>query len=70
MRENDSSRWSALVLLCSAQFMVVVDSAVVNIAIALVIRQHHVRTWACATPYRLRLLHHHPAQPETVEIPT
>jgi MFS family permease len=165
MRENDSSPWCALALLCSAQFIVVVDSAVVNIAIpsmqrdlhfsassiqwvfdayllaygrllllggrtadllgrrrmfiagaavtsaaslfgavpgrgprllasvlgsaytsafgtgiafvakalavvALVIRQYHVRTRTCAMPYRLRLLHHHPAQSETVEIPT
>jgi MFS family permease len=38
--------------------------ALVGAALAvtvLAIRQHHVRTWTCATAYRLRLLHPHAA---------
>jgi predicted MFS family arabinose efflux permease len=48
---------------------IVLVGAVLAVTV-LAIRTHHVRTWTCATPYRLRLLHHHPAQPETVEIST
>jgi hypothetical protein len=34
--------------------------------VAVVIRQQHVKTWTCATPFRLKLLHHH-AQPQNAE---
>ena len=41
MSEGPSNRWLALGLLCSAQFMVVVDSAVVNVAIPSIQKDLH-----------------------------
>ena len=50
-------------------------AALAFVAVVVGIRQQHVKTWTCATPYRLRLLHPHlhlphQTQPEASEIST
>lgn len=50
-------------------------AGIVLVALALVvtagsIRQRDVKTWTCATPYRLRLLRHQPTAVPAAELPT